>query len=192
MAPRIRSHRHAVPPATAAEGRASLATRVVFEGSDAVEKVAKLLGTRSSIAASTAASNELRELARAVEGSGRNLLARLEERVRSLGEGQHDALAEMRHLEARDPDVFLAGALAGFALGRAEWPIDLKSERDDGRHTRTSKERDCPEEASVEHGPVGSAQIGSGGLGSLQAPPPAQDPTSVATPSVREHKRSRR
>ena len=192
MAPKTRTYRHAPALATAGEGKDSRATRVVFEGSDAVEKVAKLLGA-GSIVSTTAASNELRDLARAVERSGGTLMARLEERVRSLGERHDDPLAEMRHLEARDPDVFLAGALAGFALGRAGWPTDLDTARkDSGRHTRTSKDRDGREGAGVERGPVSSAQTGSGGLGSLEAPPPAPELTAGATPSCAKLKRTLR
>jgi len=153
------------------------ATRVVFEGEDAVEKVAKLLGSRST-AGTTALSNRLRELAEALERSGGNLRARLEQRVQSLGEHQSEALAQVKKLEAQDPEAFLAGALAGFALAGATGPSEASMEPEDEQRHRP--EHNHHRESGVEKSPVDTAQIGPGGLGSLEAPdtdpPPEPSP----------------
>jgi hypothetical protein len=157
-------------PLARREGEAESATRVVFEGNDAVEKVAQLLGAPGAQAGLGAPTHSLRALARALTDAGSDLAARLESRIRALQGDQNDQLAGMRRLEARDPDAFLAGALAGFALARSGLPVGEAGDSASTCEARPTHATEGSEDAGIARRPVESAQTGPGGLGSLEIP----------------------
>lgn len=175
-----RKDRYAESASLEGEKSGSGATRVVFEGNDAVEQVARLLGTRDKPASTGAMAGALGALARALEKSRSDLPARLERRLRSVRPDRDDLLSEVLRQEARDPDIFFAGALAGFALAGVEPTAGARTD-----DTASRRKDQSPQGGRIREGvgiarqPVRSALTGSGGLGSLESPAPAQEPNPV-------------
>lgn len=116
----------------------------VPEGDEAVEKIVAILRAQDGNATVTG-----------------DLPQALERLARSLGERHPSALlGEMLSLKRQNPDAFLAGALAGLALGRGPAAEEAAGD-DDSAHPGPG----------IVTAPITTAQTGSGGLGYLEAPP---------------------
>lgn len=174
------------------------ATRVVLEGEDALEDAAKLLSSKAKEAApqddapAGGESEGLRAFAEALRAGGGALAGTLEELSRSLKrQGREGLFARMRDLQRRSPDAFIAGALAGYALGLLagdageEAGADLagKAEAGDfGGGFASDGDSVYPGPGEPEAGrpgvvspPAGNVQTGPGGLGYLEPAEPGDE-----------------
>jgi hypothetical protein len=118
----------------------------------------ELLRGRGIGEASGDAPDSVLALAEELTRARSDLSGALERVVQSLDAAERrELLDEMLKLETQNPGAFLAGAMAGFALGRKN-----------AAETRSTQ-------TSVVSTPVDSAQTGPGGLGHLETPPPRDD-----------------
>lgn len=120
-------------------------------------------------------------LAEAIGAAKGDLPGTLERMAQSLDDGdRRELLDEMLSLEQQNPGAFLAGALAGFALGRSAAglaPGQPAGFASDGDSVYPGPERQEAGEAGVVSEPVETAQTGAGGPGYLETPASDDDKT---------------
>ncbi len=148
-------------------------TRMIIEGEDALEQVVRLLRAAPP-GGEAGKSQELRAVASGLRRRNPDLPRKLRHELgRLAGADPGASVARLMMLEHANPDLFLAGAVAGLALAGTVAPPE-GGER--GTGTPDKHDNDRPprrprqgEAGVVEHSD--DAQTGSGGLGSLDRPP---------------------
>ena len=147
-------------------------TRMIIEGEDALEQVVRLLRAAQP-AGETGKSPELLAVASGLRRRNPDLPRKLRHELGRLADADPGAsVARLMMLEHANPDLFLAGAVAGLALADTVTPPG--SGRDTATPDKHDKKRPARRPRQGEAGVMehsDDAQTGSGGLGSLDRPP---------------------